>query len=192
MASDVTVGSIMSADDTAAIIEVELEWSDVLDLDVSPAVSAGHGLRIGPPAARASFSRGDTHLLRSSATCPRTGGTGREAPALTLAREGRAKPGSRREEICWWLYGTTVTLNVSGAPGTGVQGVGAHAPRPGSNGTSTLDEPGLAAFSDAVNDAPPEWLEARASTLGSEMRAGPGQLPPVISLPPLTTTTEPT
>jgi hypothetical protein len=48
MSSDVQVVSIFSTDDAAAIMEFEFEWSDVFDIDVSPAVSAEDGLRIGP------------------------------------------------------------------------------------------------------------------------------------------------
>jgi hypothetical protein len=44
---DVQVVSIFSADNFASIFEFELEWSDVFDIDVSPAVSAEDGLRIG-------------------------------------------------------------------------------------------------------------------------------------------------
>jgi hypothetical protein len=48
MAADVQVVAIFSTDDIAAIWELESEWSDVFDVDVSPAVSAADGLRIGP------------------------------------------------------------------------------------------------------------------------------------------------
>ena len=48
MSSDVQVVSIFSTDDVAAIMEFEFEWNDVFDIDVSPAVSAEDGLRIGP------------------------------------------------------------------------------------------------------------------------------------------------
>ena len=48
MAADVQVVAIFSTDDIAAIWELESEWSDVFDVDVSPAVSAVDGLRIGP------------------------------------------------------------------------------------------------------------------------------------------------
>jgi hypothetical protein len=47
VSGDVQVVSIFSADDFAPIFEFELEWSDVFDIDVSPAVSAEDGLRIG-------------------------------------------------------------------------------------------------------------------------------------------------
>ena len=48
MADDVQVVAIFSSDDIAAIWELEAEWSDVFDIDMSPAVSAEDGLRIGP------------------------------------------------------------------------------------------------------------------------------------------------
>jgi len=47
MSSDVQVVSIFSTDDVAPILEFELEWSDVFDIDVSPALSSDDGLRIG-------------------------------------------------------------------------------------------------------------------------------------------------
>jgi len=46
--SDVQVVSIFSTDDFAAIMELQFEWNDVFDIDVSPAVSAETGLQIGP------------------------------------------------------------------------------------------------------------------------------------------------
>jgi Protein of unknown function (DUF3303) len=48
MSADVQVVSIFSTDDIATIWEFEAEWNDVFDIDVSPAVSAEEGLRIGP------------------------------------------------------------------------------------------------------------------------------------------------
>ncbi len=48
MSDDVQVVVIFSADDIAAVFELELEWGDVFDIDVSPAVSAEDGLRLGP------------------------------------------------------------------------------------------------------------------------------------------------
>ncbi len=48
MAADLQVVSIFSSDDVGAIWEVEAEWNDVFDIDISPAVSAEDGLRIGP------------------------------------------------------------------------------------------------------------------------------------------------
>jgi hypothetical protein len=50
MSDDVQVVSIFSTENIAAIFEFELEWSDVFDIDVSPAVSAEEGLQIGPEA----------------------------------------------------------------------------------------------------------------------------------------------
>jgi hypothetical protein len=47
VSGDVQVVSIFSTDNFAPIFEFELEWSDVFDIDVSPAVSAEDGLRIG-------------------------------------------------------------------------------------------------------------------------------------------------
>jgi hypothetical protein len=48
MAGDLQVVAIFSSDDVAAIWELEAEWNDVFDIDISPAVSAEDGLRIGP------------------------------------------------------------------------------------------------------------------------------------------------
>jgi hypothetical protein len=45
--AEVQVVSIFSTDNFASIFEFELEWNDVFDIDVSPAVSADEGLRIG-------------------------------------------------------------------------------------------------------------------------------------------------
>jgi hypothetical protein len=50
MTSQVTVVSIFNTDDVAAAMEFQLEWSDVFEIDVSPAVSAQDGLRIGAQA----------------------------------------------------------------------------------------------------------------------------------------------
>jgi len=41
------VVSIFSADSFEPIMELDLEWSDVFDIDVSPAVSAEEGLKTG-------------------------------------------------------------------------------------------------------------------------------------------------
>jgi len=46
-ADDVQVVSIFSTDSFEPILEFELEWSDVFDINVTPAVSAEDGLRIG-------------------------------------------------------------------------------------------------------------------------------------------------
>jgi hypothetical protein len=48
MAADIQVVAIFSSDDVAAIWSLEAEWNDVFDIDISPAVSADDGLRIGP------------------------------------------------------------------------------------------------------------------------------------------------
>ncbi|MCU1457059.1 MAG: hypothetical protein JWL73_1151 [Actinomycetia bacterium] len=48
LAADVQVVAIFSAEDVAALLEFEFEWNDVFDIDVSPAVSAEEGLRLGP------------------------------------------------------------------------------------------------------------------------------------------------
>ena len=48
MSSDVTVVSIFSTDQIDGIFQFQLEWSDVFDIEVHPAVSAEDGLRIGP------------------------------------------------------------------------------------------------------------------------------------------------
>jgi hypothetical protein len=47
-AADIQVVVICSTDDIAAIWTLVAEWDDVFDIDVSPAVSAADGLRIGP------------------------------------------------------------------------------------------------------------------------------------------------
>jgi hypothetical protein len=48
MAADIQVVTIFSADDIAAVWELVAEWEDVFDIDVSPAISAEDGLRVGP------------------------------------------------------------------------------------------------------------------------------------------------
>ena len=48
MAADLQVVVVFSSDDIAAIWEVESEWNDVFDIDISPAISAADGLRLGP------------------------------------------------------------------------------------------------------------------------------------------------
>ena len=48
MSSDVQVISIFSTDKVAALLELEFEWGNVFDIDISPAVSVDEGLRIGP------------------------------------------------------------------------------------------------------------------------------------------------
>jgi len=47
VASAMQVVSIFSADSFAPVMELELEWSDVFDIDVHPAVSAEEGLGVG-------------------------------------------------------------------------------------------------------------------------------------------------
>jgi hypothetical protein len=48
VSSEVTVVSIFAADSFEPVMELELEWGDVFDIDVHPAVAADEGLRIGP------------------------------------------------------------------------------------------------------------------------------------------------
>jgi hypothetical protein len=48
IASAVTVVSIFSADSYDQLMELDLEWGNVFDIDIHPAVSAEEGLRIGP------------------------------------------------------------------------------------------------------------------------------------------------
>ena len=48
MAADIQVVTIFSADDIAAVWELVAEWEDVFDIDVSPAISAEDGLKVGP------------------------------------------------------------------------------------------------------------------------------------------------
>lgn len=48
VAGDVQVVSVFAADSFAPVMEMELEWSDVFDISIFPAVSAEEGLRIGP------------------------------------------------------------------------------------------------------------------------------------------------
>ena len=48
MSSAVQVVSILSAESIEKIMELVLEWNDIFDIDVYPAVSAEEGLRIGP------------------------------------------------------------------------------------------------------------------------------------------------
>jgi hypothetical protein len=47
-AAAVQVVSIFSTDSFESIQELVFEWSDVFDIDISPAVSADEGLKIGP------------------------------------------------------------------------------------------------------------------------------------------------
>jgi len=48
MAGDVQVVTVFSTDSTAAVMELYMEWEDVFDIDIHPAVSAEEGLKIGP------------------------------------------------------------------------------------------------------------------------------------------------
>jgi hypothetical protein len=48
MSGDINVVTIFSTDSIAALLELEFEWSDVFDIDMSPAVSSEEGLKIGP------------------------------------------------------------------------------------------------------------------------------------------------
>jgi hypothetical protein len=48
LSSAVTVVTIFSTDSFEQLLELELEWSDVFDIDIHPAVAADEGLRIGP------------------------------------------------------------------------------------------------------------------------------------------------
>ena len=47
LSSAVQVVSIFAADSFEQVMELELEWSDVFDIDIHPAVGADEGLRIG-------------------------------------------------------------------------------------------------------------------------------------------------
>ena len=42
------VVSIINTEDTAAMMQLLFEWSDVFDITILPAVSADDGLKIGP------------------------------------------------------------------------------------------------------------------------------------------------
>ncbi|MDR2986628.1 MAG: DUF3303 family protein [Nocardiopsaceae bacterium] len=46
--ASVQVVSIFSADSSESLLELELEWGDVFDIAIYPAVSAEDGLRMGP------------------------------------------------------------------------------------------------------------------------------------------------
>jgi len=47
MASSVQVVSIFSTDSHAAVLELLLQWNDIFDIDVHPALSASDGLAAG-------------------------------------------------------------------------------------------------------------------------------------------------
>ena len=89
-------------------------------------------------------------------------------------------------------YWTTVTCQSSGRPGTGVHGVGLHTSGPATNGTSTVAVPAPVARSVPVKVLPEAWLDSRANTRGSETVGGPGQVPPDMASPPVSTSAEPT
>jgi len=44
------VVSVFETDDPGSLLEIGLTWGDVFQLEVSPAVSAEDGLRLGPEA----------------------------------------------------------------------------------------------------------------------------------------------
>ena len=48
LSSAVQVISILAADSIEKLMELFFEWDDAFDIDISPAVSAEEGLRIGP------------------------------------------------------------------------------------------------------------------------------------------------
>ena len=89
-------------------------------------------------------------------------------------------------------YPTTVTCQSSGRPGTGVHGVGLHTSGPATNGTSTAADPVPIALMLAVKLVPLALFDARANTRLFEMVGGPGQVPPDMSSPPVSTRVEPT
>jgi hypothetical protein len=89
-------------------------------------------------------------------------------------------------------YPMTVTCHSSGRPGTGVQGVGVHTSGAATNGTSTEDVPVPTARRPAVKLVPEALLDVSFNTRPSEMVGGPGQVPPDMSSPPVSTSVEPT
>jgi hypothetical protein len=48
LSTDAQVVTIFGAEQFESVMELVLEWDDVFDISVSPAVSAEEGLRIGP------------------------------------------------------------------------------------------------------------------------------------------------
>jgi hypothetical protein len=48
MSSAGQIVAIWSADSMEKILEMALEWQDVFEIDVHPAISAEEGLRVGP------------------------------------------------------------------------------------------------------------------------------------------------
>jgi hypothetical protein len=101
-------------------------------------------------------------------------------------------PGETSATAMTVRYPTTVTCQSSGRPGTGVHGVGLHTSRPATNGTSTVADPGPIALRLAVKLVPEALLDVRANTRPLEMVGGPGQVPPDMSSPPVSTRVEPT
>ena len=45
---DMTVLSVFETEDQAALLEIALTWGDVFQIEVSPALTAEDGLRLGP------------------------------------------------------------------------------------------------------------------------------------------------
>ena len=101
-------------------------------------------------------------------------------------------PGEIFATVMTVRYPTTVTCQSSGRPGTGVHGVGLHTSGPATNGTSTVADPVPMALRLAVKLVPEAWLDFRANTRPLEMVGGPGQVPPDMSSPPVSTRVEPT
>lgn len=48
VSAEYQVVSVFAAETISPVMQIELEWSDVFDISVFPAVSAEEGLRIGP------------------------------------------------------------------------------------------------------------------------------------------------
>jgi uncharacterized protein DUF3303 len=48
MAGDIQVVTVFSTESTAGLMQLYMEWEDVFDIDIHPAVSAEEGLKIGP------------------------------------------------------------------------------------------------------------------------------------------------
>jgi hypothetical protein len=47
MSADIQVVSVFSTDDFSTVMELSLEWNDVFDISVHPAVNAEQGLQTG-------------------------------------------------------------------------------------------------------------------------------------------------
>ena len=86
---------------------------------------------------------------------------------------------------------TTVTCQISGLPGTGVQGVGLHTSGPATNGASTVAVPMPVAFSVTESVDPATWFATNIRTFAVEIVGGPGHVPPDIESPPVKTSVEP-